>query len=429
MKIKTSVLSYDEVMAKAVAKREKPLRPNLFFRTLLRVASIPDLLFVRFTCHRIGMENLPKDQPCLILMNHSCFLDLEIAATLLFPHPFNIICTSDGFVGKNWLMRQLGCIPTLKFVTDTSLVRDMLYAVRTLRTSILMYPEASYSFDGTATTLPESLGSLLKMLRVPVVLIRTYGAFQRQPLYNGLRKRRVQVTADMEYLLSPEEIEEKSTEELQALLEERFSFDHFRWQQENNIRITEKTRAIGLNRVLYRCPDCLSEGGMKSEGTGITCTCCGRSYTLTEGGTLAAADNGPVRFSHIPDWYRWQRETVRQELEDGTYALDTEVDIFMMVDKSGVYRVGEGHLHHDREGFHLTGCDGKLDYRQKPLSSYSLYSDYYWYEIGDMICIGDQRALYYCFPKGSGDVVAKTRLAAEELYRLVKAEKQRKVLK
>ena len=35
-----------------------------------------------------------------------------------------------------------------------------------------------------------------------------------------------------------------------------------------------------------------------------------------------------------------------------------------------------------------------------------------------MICIGDSRALYYCFPQEGGDVVTKTRLATEELYKM-----------
>ena len=81
---------------------------------------------------------------------------------------------------------------------------------------------------------------------------------------------------------------------------------------------------------------------------------------------------------------------------------------------------------HTKEGFHLTGCDGKLDYHQHPLGSYSLYSDYYWYEIGDGICIGNTKVLYYCFPKGSEDVVSKTRIATEELYKLVVQEKKKK---
>lgn len=35
-----------------------------------------------------------------------------------------------------------------------------------------------------------------------------------------------------------------------------------------------------------------------------------------------------------------------------------------------------------------------------------------------MICIGDTNAFYYCFPKEGGDIVAKTRLAAEEMYKI-----------
>jgi hypothetical protein len=58
------------------------------------------------------------------------------------------------------------------------------------------------------------------------------------------------------------------------------------------------------------------------------------------------------------------------------------------------------------------------------VACYSAYADYYWYEIGDMICIGDQEILYYCFPQEGGDVVAKTRLATEELYKI---KKQRRV--
>ena len=125
----------------------------------------------------------------------------------------------------------------------------------------------------------------------------------------------------------------------------------------------------------------------------------------------------------MPDWYRWEREEVRKELEAGTYKLDVDVDIAMMVNYNAIYMVGQGHLTHTVDGFHLNGCDGKLEYTQGPLSCYSLYSDYYWYEIDDMICIGNHDALYYCFPKNCGDVVAKTRLAAEELYKMKKVRR------
>lgn len=426
MKIKVKNMRYEDVLALPKEKYQKPIKPHWIFRLVLRIASVLDLIAVGFQYRKIGMDKIGKREPCLVLMNHSSFIDLEIAATLLFPRPFNIVCTSDGFVGKSWLMRLIGCIPTKKFVSDPKLVRDMLYAVKELKSSVLMYPEASYSFDGTATPLPESIGRCIKMLGVSVVMIRTYGAFSRDPLYNGLRRRKVKVSADMECVLSPGEIVEKSPQEINEIINRCFDFDNFRWQQENEIRIPENFRAEGLNRVLYKCPHCMAEGKMLSKDTILTCQNCGKQYELTEYGYVKALE-GDTEFEHIPDWYRWQRSCVRQEIEEAQYMLDTPVDICMMVNMKCIYRVGAGNLKHTAEGFHLTGCDGKLDYRQKPSSSYSLYSDYYWYEIGDVICIGDSKVLYYCFPKAEGDIVAKTRLATEEMYKLAKKSRALKM--
>jgi hypothetical protein len=164
---------------------------------------------------------------------------------------------------------------------------------------------------------------------------------------------------------------------------------------------------------------------MLGKGTSLVCQNCGRSYTLSEYGELIA-DEGEAKFSHIPDWYSWERECVKNEIESGEYLLDCEVDIGVMVDRRAVYMVGGGRLVHDQNGFTLTGCDGKLDYKQSPLSSYGLYADYYWYEIGDTVCIGTRDCLYYCFPKGEC-AVAKARLAAEELYKIKRAARKQKV--
>lgn len=425
MKLKTIPKSYDEVVAMPKPKHRKPIRPNMFFRTLLRVVSIPDLAATDFTCEKIGMEKLGKKEPCLYLMNHCSFIDLEIAATILYPRPFNIICTSDGFVGKDWLMRAIGCIPTNKFTSDLHLLRDMTHAIKKLGNSVLMYPEASYSFDGTSTPLPETLGGCLKLLGVPVVMIRTFGSFSRNPLYNNLKRRKVKVSAEMEYILSPEDIKEKTPAELNEILKKNFTFDYWSWQKENGVKITEDFRAEGLNRVLYKCPHCLAEGKMSADGISVVCDACGKAYELTEDGTLMAKE-GESAFTHIPDWYAWERECVKNEILNDQYRLQVPVDICMLMDTKRVFRVGEGELTHTRDGFHLVGCDGKLDYTQSGISSYSLYSDFYWYEIGDVICIGDSKMLYYCFPKCEGDFVAKTRLAAEEIYKIEKEKKRKR---
>ena len=418
MKIKTKYKSYESVSAMQKAKHKRPIKPNIFWRVLIQFLSFFALLPIKFKYKKTNMDRLGKKEPCLVLMNHSCFNDFEIASTLLFPRPFNIVTTSDGFVGKNWLMRQIGCIPTQKFVTDVTLVRDIVYTVRKLKSSVLMYPEASYSFDGTATTLPESLGGLLKMLKVPVVMIETKGAFSRNPLYNNLKIRKVAIEAEMRYVLSVDDVANKSVEELNEILRKEFSFDAFRWQQENKVRISEPFRADSLNRVLYKCPNCNAEGKTEGKGTILTCNACGKQYELDEYGYMRALD-GNTEFLHIPDWYKFERESVRREILDNKYSLSIDVDIYMLADTKCLYKVGSGHLTHNTDGFLLVGCDGKLNYSQKPKASYSLYSDYNWYEIGDMICIGNNDVLYYCFPKNCGDIVAKTRLATEEMYKII----------
>lgn len=422
MKIKTIKKSYDDVMALPRPERKKPLRPWFVLRTVIRVLAMMDMWKTKFKYSFPDRDKLPEG-PYLILMNHSSFIDLKIVSKIFYPKPYCIVCTSDGLVGKRWLMRRIGCIPTQKFVTDMSLIRDMKYALEKKKLSVLMYPEASYTFDGCATPLPEKLGGLLKLLKVPVIMVTTYGAFTRDPLYNGLRTRKVKVSADVKYLLSPETIESSSVEDLDAVLKEAFTFDGFKWQSENKIEVKESFRAEGLERILYKCCECGKEGRMVGKGTELTCLECGKKYHMNELGQLEAID-GQTRFSHIPDWYRWERECVKEEIIRGEYSLDTDVTIGMMVDYKAIYMVGEGHLTHNENGFMLTGCDGKLNYEQKPLSSYGLYSDYYWYEIGDMICIGNKDALYYCFPKTDG-VVAKTRIAAEEIYKMKASETRR----
>ena len=96
-----------------------------------------------------------------------------------------------------------------------------------------------------------------------------------------------------------------------------------------------------------------------------------------------------------------------------------------MADTKCLYDVGRGHLSHTSDGFCLVGYENGIDYFQKTGYSYSLNSDFYWYEIGDMISIGNNDILYYCFPENGEKVVTKARLAAEELYKIKRGDERK----
>ena len=425
MKITTRTLPYEEVLKLPRLQHKDPRMPSKFLATVVRRLCEPTLRNIKFSYTTERMD-LVGDQPCLILMNHCSFTDMKLAFGIFYPRPLGIVTSVDamsGILGK--LMRILGCTPTHKYVSDMTLMKDLKYMLKTNKTSVLMYPEAGYSFDGRATTLPRRMGLLMKRLGVPVVTVITEGAFARDPLYNMLQIRKVKVSAHVKCLATAEEIKEKSVDELDALLEEAFSFDNFAWQRDNKVSIDVPFRADGLHRILYKCPCCGEEGKMEGKGIHLTCHSCGKKWEMDEYGQLAALE-GETEFPHIPDWYTWERECVRKELEDGTYRLDEDVRISIQVNLNGVCDIGRGRLVHDRDGFHLTGADGKLDYKQSPVASHTLYSDYYWYEIGDVIGIGDNEFSYFCFPNEKVSV-SKVRLATEELYKMKKVRKKRSV--
>ena len=172
MKIKTKHISYDEAMALPSWEHKPPKKPSGLLAAIARIALKGELKKVNFSCEKTDMEKA-GDGPWLILMNHCSFTDLSIAFEVLKDRKFSIVCTSDALVGKEGIMRSLGCIPTRKFVSDMTLIADMDHAIRKNNASVLMYPEAGYSLDGTTTVLPRHMGVLFRRLKVPVVMITT----------------------------------------------------------------------------------------------------------------------------------------------------------------------------------------------------------------------------------------------------------------
>ncbi|MBE6893922.1 MAG: hypothetical protein E7482_07940 [Ruminococcaceae bacterium] len=424
MKINAKKMPFDEVQKLPKLKHKNPRKPSAFLATVVRVAVEPTLRKIKFSYTEERMELVGKDEPCLILMNHSSFTDMKLAYGIFYPRKLGIVTSVDamsGILGK--LMRFLGCTPTHKYITDVSLLKDIEYMLRVNKSSVLMYPEAGYSFDGRSTALPKKMGVLMKRLGVPVVTVITEGAFARDPLYNMLQIRDVKVGAKVKCIATAEEIKEKSVAELDALLAKEFSFDNFAWQRDNKIVIDESFRADGLHRILYKCPHCGAENQTEGKGTAISCKACGKKWEMDEFGQLSAV-SGETEFSHIPDWYDWERECVRKEIENGEYLLDTEVDIAVQVNLDGVCMIGPGRLVHNNDGFTLKSADGKLDYSQSALASYTIYSDYYWYERGDVIGIGDTEYSYFCIVKENVSVT-KARLAAEEIYKIAKASRRK----
>jgi ribosomal protein S27AE len=191
------------------------------------------------------------------------------------------------------------------------------------------------------------------------------------------------------------------------------------WQKEKNIRVKDQTRAEGLDRVLYQCPACNKEYKMASDKYTLHCGNCGKAWEMSEFGQLRALA-GETEFSHIPQWYEWERANVRREVEDGAYYQEMEVRIESLPNAKGFVKFDEaGCLTHNMDGFTLTGAykSESFELTWAPSVLHSCHIEYDYMKRGDCIDLNTTDDTFYLFPKGGDKKEKKIALATEELYR------------
>ena len=96
--------------------------------------------------------------PYLLLCTHHAFIDFMVTTAAIFPHRANYVVAIDGFIGREWLLRQVGGICKRKFTSDLTLVRQIERVIGN-GDVLALYPEARYSLIGTTAVLPNSLGN------------------------------------------------------------------------------------------------------------------------------------------------------------------------------------------------------------------------------------------------------------------------------
>jgi len=356
--------------------------------------------------------------PYLLLCNHNSFLDFKVMTAAIFPHRANYVVALDGFIGREWIMRQVGCIAKRKFVSDLELIRQTANLLKQ-KQIVAYYPEARYSLIGTDAVLPESLGKMIRYLKVPVVTLISHGHHINEPSWNQTNRGAL-TTTEMKLILSQEEVETLDAKTIQQRVEQSFKYDDFAWQFENKVIQDAPDRAEGLHRVLYQCPHCQTEYRMNSKGTEIFCEACGKRWQLTEYGQLQAVE-GETEFVHPPSWYEWERENVRREVEAGTYSLECEVLVDSLPNSDGFVPMGKGWLKHDMNGIILRGehFGEKFEVVKTVPSLYSIHIEYNYIDKKmDCIDVSTLDDTYFVYPTTRDASVTKVALAVEELYKL-----------
>ena len=393
-----------------------PMHQGKFWTGLIWVLSKIALMGKQYKVETVNMDGLKP--PYMLLSNHMHFIDFELAAMATWPHPVSNVVSIDGYVVKFFLLEWIGAIATRKFTTDIHLVKSIRKVLQ--RGDILsMYPEARYSPCGTTAFLPDSLGKLIRMNKVPVVAVVHHGNHLYAPFWNFRSKRKVPFHTVFTQILTAEQAKTMSVDEINATLRQALQYDDYRYQKEQGIRITEPYRAEGLHKVLYQCPHCKEEFTMDSTGAELFCTACGKRWVWQEDGYLKATE-GETEFDHIPDWFTWERQQVKEQIENGTYSFEDEVTVYSLPRVLRYIPLGKAKLTHDPEnGFQLEGYyrDAKYYIHREPAQTNSLHVEY---DLGtlkkkDCLDISTENDSFYCIPTKK-NILTKLAFATEEIY-------------
>ncbi len=402
----------------------KPKKPNaLLMWFAKRIAVYPELKRRNFECEYVNMDGVKP--PYFLLANHASEMDFRILFGALKPYNTNYVVAIDAMHDHGiGIMRSVGGICKRKFIQDFQLIKHMKYCAENFKNPVCIYPEARYSFDGTASYLTPALGKMAKYLKIPVVVLLSYGNFIANPQWNKDKFRDNPVKGKLICVATAEEVLSLSADEINGRIKSVFVYDDFKFQLDNKIKIDFPERARGLHSILYQCCECGAEHEMYSKGSVLECRHCGKKWEMTEYGQLVCLD-GKTRFPHIPDWFKWERENVRREVESGEYVFEDEVEVHTLP-KNKYYYQGSGRFRQDMTGTHFW-CNAYGEQFEKHLSPAELESvhvEFNYRDIkkketfGDCLDISTRDDSFWLHPVNKRDVIMKISFATEELYRL-----------
>ncbi|MBO5772586.1 MAG: 1-acyl-sn-glycerol-3-phosphate acyltransferase [Clostridia bacterium] len=309
--------------------------------------------------------------PFILMANHTSFADLVATVGAVRPHVFNTVVSASQVVRHKWVFKQMGVIAKRQFSSDYTVIKQ-IKSVLTRGGNVFVYPEGKLSVDGRPNPVQPAFAKMVKMLNVPLVSVMVHGGYLFRPRWS-LSRRKVTIRADVK-VLSLDEIKSMTALELNQYVQERFAtVNDYKYQRENKIEINPDDLAEGLHTILYHCPKCNSKFALSSAGNKVACLKCGMVATMDEYGELSGKK---VAYDKVADWYDWQREQVKKEVQQDDYTFSTNCFIQKLDERKGFKNVGNGSLWHNKDGFTLVLPDqSQVEFPTAQLSSLSFEAD------------------------------------------------------
>lgn len=243
-----------------------------------------------------------KKRQYLIISNHQTAFD-QFFVGLMFKRPLYYVASEDLFakgILSKLLTFAVAPIPIKKSMTDIRAVMTML-KVRNEGGSIAIFPEGNRTFSGKTGFIKPSIVSLIKTLKLPLVIMNIQGGYGTQPRWAD-KTRKGKTYISVKTVVEAEDFLKLSDEDLYDMIKENLYVSEGR----PTGNYPGKNRAEYLDRAMYVCPYCgLSR--FYAKGDHITCTTCNRTVLYGEDKVLKGV-GFDFPFEYVEGWYDYQTE-------------------------------------------------------------------------------------------------------------------------
>ncbi len=290
-----------------------------------------------------GLHDIKRGKGALVLAPHTSTHDHWLIGMALFPYRPTFV-VSEHFMAKPGLrpiMKLARVITKKMFCADIGAVLNMMRAAAEGNV-IVLFPEGRLTANARTGYLAAGTAGLAKKLGLDVYVITANGASLTFPKW-AKKPRRGKILVRGEKLFSKEDLSSLPISAIEKRMQAAIAHDDAASMP--GVRYRSKAPAEGLEGILYRCPACLLEFALRTEGKHIRCSC-GFSAVLTEDYRIKG---GP--FSRILDWYDWQASLLDLDSPMTAEATIGAVDVHGNMDR----HAGHARITIDRENFSFEG--------------------------------------------------------------------------
>ena len=264
-------------------------------------------------------RHLPKP-PFVVVANHGTFFDPWIIGGYSM-HPFAIMINDDGFRGKGvsqWYLRQIGTIPKRKGASDFKAMKTSMQRLRE-RYPVCIFPEGQTSWDGETQLLYKGLEKIVKKMQCPLVIYKLQGNFLTKPWWaHTIRKGRILISMKV---VQPSDYKQLSSDELFDLIKSSIYQNEIKDQSNLEYPFKGNNLAEGLERFVWICMHCGSEDTISTKGSTISCSSCGKSWTIDAHCRLHTNDKETKCLEDLKEWSDLHKANVHKKITSSVAPL------------------------------------------------------------------------------------------------------------